>query len=82
MTGAETEALERDIARVAEQERRLRFARFDAASAWDLGRRLRGLAEARGAAALLIDVEVAAIPVTFQGKPAAQVVTRVAAVSR
>jgi uncharacterized protein (UPF0303 family) len=53
------EALGRDIARVAEQERRLRFARFGgAAAAWELGCRIRDLALARGAAALLVDVEV------------------------
>jgi uncharacterized protein (UPF0303 family) len=49
--------LERDLARIAEQERRLRFARFDAAAAWGLGCRIGALAEARGAAALVADVE-------------------------
>jgi uncharacterized protein (UPF0303 family) len=48
----------RDLERIAEQERRLRFARLDAAAAWDLGCRLKTLAEARGAAALVADVEV------------------------
>ena len=40
--------IERDIARIAEQERRLRFGRFDEDAAWDLGSRLRALATARG----------------------------------
>jgi len=40
--------IERDIARIAEQERRLRFGRFDEDGAWDLGSRLRSLAKSRG----------------------------------
>jgi uncharacterized protein (UPF0303 family) len=40
--------LERDIARIAEQERRLRFGRFDEDTAWELGSRLRALADSRG----------------------------------
>ena len=39
--------LEDDITRLAEQERRLQFARFDAADAWALGCALKALAEAR-----------------------------------
>ena len=54
----EAEALERDLERIAEQERRLRFARQDAAAAWELGRRIRELAEAKGVEALVADVEV------------------------
>ncbi|HTT14070.1 MAG TPA: heme-degrading domain-containing protein [Burkholderiaceae bacterium] len=37
-----------DITRIAEQERRLRFARFDLDTAWRLGTRLRAIAEERG----------------------------------
>lgn len=39
-----------DLARIAEQERRLRFARFDADTAWEIGGRLRAAAAAQGAA--------------------------------
>lgn len=46
-----------DIARIAEQERRLRLTRFDEDSAWELGSRLRELAEARGAA-LAIEIRL------------------------
>lgn len=49
--------LEADLARVAEQERRLRFERFDAATAWDIGTRLKAAAEARGAS-VAIDVSL------------------------
>ena len=49
---------ERDLARIALQEQRLVFPRFDAATAWDIGCRLKAAAEARGAA-LVIDIQVA-----------------------
>ena len=39
--------IQEDLARVREQERVLRYARFDHASAWELGTRLRAAAEAR-----------------------------------
>jgi uncharacterized protein (UPF0303 family) len=48
----------RDHERIAEQERRLRLPRFDLAMAWDLGCRLRDLAQGRGAA-LAIEVRLA-----------------------
>jgi uncharacterized protein (UPF0303 family) len=63
-----TAALDRDIERLAEQERRLRFARFDAASAWDLGCRLKAAAEARGVA-LAIEVRIARETVFFHAMP-------------
>jgi uncharacterized protein (UPF0303 family) len=50
-------SLEQDIARIAQQERRLRFASFDEQTAWDLGSRLRALALARGVA-VTIEVRV------------------------
>jgi len=50
--------LDRDIARIAEQERRLRFESFDQDTAWDLGTRLRALAVARGVA-VTIEVRLA-----------------------
>ena len=49
--------LEADLARVAEQERRLRFERFEPATAWDIGTRLKAAAEARGAS-VAIDVSL------------------------
>lgn len=42
--------IDRDLDRIAEQERRLRFARFDARVAWEVGTRLMEAAEARGVA--------------------------------
>jgi uncharacterized protein (UPF0303 family) len=41
--------IERDLARIAEQERALQFTAFDAATAWDLGGQLKAVAEARRA---------------------------------
>ncbi len=40
--------IEEDLARIALQEERLRFDRFDAGVAWNLGRALKSAAEARG----------------------------------
>ena len=40
--------IEKDLARIALQEERLRFARFDAAVAWDLGLALKKAADERG----------------------------------
>ncbi len=56
MTGKGTD-LEGDLERIAGQERRLRFERFDAGTAWELGSRLKATAEAKGAA-LVIDVSL------------------------
>jgi uncharacterized protein (UPF0303 family) len=47
-----------DIARIADQERRLRFTHFDLDTAWQLGTRLRDIAQARGMP-LAIEVRVA-----------------------
>ena len=49
--------LDTDIARVAEQERRLRLARFDLDLAWQLGTRLRDIAVAR-AQPLVIEIRL------------------------
>lgn len=46
-----------DLARIQEQEERLRFERFDADTAWEIGRRLKAAAEARGAA-VVIDISL------------------------
>lgn len=45
--------IDRDLARIAEQERRLRLPRFDARVAWEIGARLKAAAEARGVAATI-----------------------------
>jgi len=51
--------IERDLARIAEQERRLRFPRFDSRTAWEIGARLKAAAEARGVA-VTIEIRLAA----------------------
>jgi len=48
---------EQDIERMAEQERRLCFARFDNDTAWELGTRIRTLCESRSLA-LAIEVRL------------------------
>ena len=50
--------IERDLARLAEQERILHFSRFDASTAWEIGTRLKAAAEARSAA-LTIEIRLA-----------------------
>jgi uncharacterized protein (UPF0303 family) len=57
-------ALERDLARLAEQERRLVLPRLDADLAWQLGQQLRGLALGRGEA-LTIEIRIARETVFF-----------------
>lgn len=54
---AATAELDRDLARIAEQEQRLRFGRFDATTAWEVGCRLREAALARGAP-VVVDVSL------------------------
>jgi uncharacterized protein (UPF0303 family) len=60
--------LEQDVARIAEQELRLRFARFDEQTAWELGSRLRALAVDRGVA-VTIEVRLARETVFFCSMP-------------
>src|SRR5258706_4850506 len=57
-----------DIARIAEQERRLRFASFNEDTAWELGSRLRQLAVERGVA-VAIEVRLARETVFFCAMP-------------
>ena len=57
-----------DLERMVEQERRLRFRRFDLATAWDLGCRLRAAAAARGVA-VAIEVRLAHETVFFSAMP-------------
>ncbi len=61
-------ALTEDIARIAEQERRLRFERFDEEAAWELGSRLRSLAQDRGVA-VTIEVRLVRETVFFCAMP-------------
>jgi len=60
--------LDRDIARLAEQESRLRFTRFDLATAWDLGSHLKAAAAAHGVG-LAIEVRLARETVFFYAMP-------------
>jgi uncharacterized protein (UPF0303 family) len=60
--------LMQDIARIAEQERRLVFTRFDAATAWALGSALKAAAEARGVA-VAIEIRVARETIFFYAMP-------------
>jgi uncharacterized protein (UPF0303 family) len=59
---------EQDLERMALQEARLRFPRFDARTAWDLGRRLKAAAEARGVA-VTIEIRIARETVFFYAMP-------------
>jgi uncharacterized protein (UPF0303 family) len=60
--------IERDLERLDEQERRLRFARFDNATAWELGVLIKHLCEARGVA-LAIEVRLVRETVFFHAMP-------------
>lgn len=64
----QTTNLQQDIARIAEQERRLRFASFTEDTAWELGSRLRALAGERGVA-VAIEVRLARETVFFCAMP-------------
>ncbi len=55
---------DRDIARIAEQEKLLAFERFDADTAWELGCRLRDVA-ARRALPVAIDISLHAMPMFY-----------------
>lgn len=57
-----------DIARLALQEERLRFAKFDEADAWALGSRMRAAAEARKLP-LVVDIRVAGRPLFYAALP-------------
>lgn len=61
-------SIERDLERIAAQERALRFAGFDNVEAWDLGCRLRGAAEARGVA-VTIEIRMAGQTLFFYAMP-------------
>jgi uncharacterized protein (UPF0303 family) len=57
-----------DIERIALQEQRLQFERFDANTAWTLGMRLKQAAEARGVA-VAIDIQLHGQPLFFYAMP-------------
>jgi uncharacterized protein (UPF0303 family) len=56
--------IDEDLRRIALQEERLQFEHFGAATAWDLGRRLKEIAEARQAA-IVIDIQLEALPLFY-----------------
>jgi uncharacterized protein (UPF0303 family) len=57
-----------DLARIALQEQRLQFERFDAAMAWTLGARLKSAAEAH-TVAVAIDIQLNGQPLFFYAMP-------------
>jgi uncharacterized protein (UPF0303 family) len=57
-----------DIERIALQEQRLQFERFDATTAWILGMRLKEAAEAHGLA-VAIDIQLHGQPLFFYAMP-------------
>lgn len=57
-----------DIVRIALQEERLQFERFDFSTAWAVGTALRTLAESRGQS-VAIDIEVNGHPLFFSAMP-------------
>ena len=59
---------EQDLQRIARQEERLRFQRFDADTAWKIGTRLRALAETRRLK-VTIDIQVHGQPIFFTTLP-------------
>lgn len=61
-------SLEEDIAKIAEQERVLAFDRFDAITAWDLGSRLRSVADQEGLA-VAIDITAHSMPFFYCAMP-------------
>lgn len=60
--------LDRDIRRMAEQEQRLRFERFDRDAAWELGSRIRALCQSRGVS-LAIEVRLSGQTVFWCSMP-------------
>jgi uncharacterized protein (UPF0303 family) len=60
----------RDLARIAIQEERLQFDRFDAAVAWEIGRWLRDTAAEKGQS-IAIDITLAGAPLFYCALPGA-----------
>jgi uncharacterized protein (UPF0303 family) len=63
-----TPGYEADLAAIARQEQRLVFDRFDHATAWDIGNRLKQAAEANGAA-VAIEIRLAGQTLFFYAMP-------------
>jgi uncharacterized protein (UPF0303 family) len=61
---SDDDALQADLARLAEQERRLQLPRIDADMAWTIGTQLRDMALARGGA-VTIEIRIGADTVFF-----------------
>lgn len=59
---------EQDLSRMAEQEKQLRFEHFDSLVAWEIGSRLKALAESRNAS-VAIDVSLHHQPLFFYAMP-------------
>src|SRR5215218_1224038 len=57
-----------DLDRIALQEQRLQFERFDATTAWTLGARLKSVAEDHGFA-VAIDIQLNGQPLFFYAMP-------------
>ena len=55
---------EEDLRRIALQEERLQFGHFDTKTAWELGSRLREIAEARQLA-IVIDIQLHGLPLLY-----------------
>lgn len=60
--------IEHDLARIALQEERLQFDRFDSSTAWTLGMRLKEAAETQQAA-VTIDIQLHGRPLFFYAMP-------------
>jgi uncharacterized protein (UPF0303 family) len=56
--------IEQDLGRIALQEERLRFERFDASVAWELGLALKAASEQRGVG-VAIDISTHALPLFY-----------------
>lgn len=61
-------AIENDLSLILEQEMALQFDRFDLASAWDLGSRLRQMAASAGHP-VAIDVQINGMPAFYAALP-------------
>jgi uncharacterized protein (UPF0303 family) len=61
-------AIEEDLRRIQEQERRLQFDRFSPGDAWEIGLSLKQAAEARGAR-VAIDIQLQGRPLFFFAMP-------------
>ncbi|MFZ0712553.1 MAG: heme-degrading domain-containing protein [Terrimicrobiaceae bacterium] len=60
--------IDEDLRRIALQEERLQFDHFDSATAWDLGKRLKEIAETRHFA-IVIDIQLLELPLFYLALP-------------